>query len=95
MTPEEIIQRGEQASRLLSDRMLKDALDMIERDVILLWEAAPERDKEGKEELWKLYKTAKKFRGILEGAVVSGKVEIERQRSLAQKTVQFARKYVG
>ena len=95
MTPDEIIQRGEQAARLLSDRMLKDALDMIERDVITAWESAPERDKEGKEELWKLYKTAKKFRGILEGAVASGKIEISRQKSLAQKSVEIVRKYVG
>jgi glycerol-3-phosphate O-acyltransferase len=95
MTPEETIRRGEAAARLLNDKMLTEALDMIERDIIVLWEAAPERDKEGKEELWKLYKTSKKFRGVLEGAVVSGKVEIARQKTLAQKSVEFTRKYVG
>ena len=38
------------------------------------WEACPARDVEGREELWKYYKLAKKFRGILQGMVESGKV---------------------
>ena len=47
---------------------------MIERAIVDEWENAPSRDGEGKELLWQYYKTAKKFRGILEGVMRSGEV---------------------
>lgn len=74
MTPDELKVRGENAARLLSDRLLVESLDTIERDIMEEWEACPARDVEGREELWKYYKIAKKFRGILQGMVESGKV---------------------
>ena len=74
MTPEEAKLRGENAARLLGDRLFVEALDLIEKEIIEQWEAVPVRDVEGREFLWKYYKTAKKFRGILQGVVESGKV---------------------
>ncbi len=83
MTPAELKIRGEKASQLLSDRLLQDSLDAIESEILQTWEACPVRDAEGREELWRLYKTAKKFRGVLMGAVESGKVVLGRERELS------------
>ena len=66
--------RGWQAQQLLDNELLKEALDVIEKDVIAQWEQCPARDNEGKEQLWQLYKTAKKFRLVLQGVVETGKL---------------------
>lgn len=102
MTPDELKVRGENAARLLSDRLLVESLDSIERDILTEWEACPARDTEGREELWKYYKIAKKFRGILQGMVESGKVAafheqekrnfMERGREFVNRTVSNLRR---
>ncbi len=74
MSPAELKVRGEAAARLLGDKLLIDSLDMIEREIIDQWEACPTRDTEGRELLWNYYKTAKKFRGILQGVVQGGQM---------------------
>ena len=91
MTPEELKVRGENAARLLQDKLLNDSLDTIEREIMEQWEACPARDVEGREELWKYYKVAKKFRGILQGMVESGKVAAfhqQQEKTFMQKTVE-------
>lgn len=85
--------RGERAAEILNSPVVQQALDAIERDIVELWEACPERDKEGKEELWKLYKTAKKFRGVLQGYVEGGK-HARRQVELAHPLVRKMRGYL-
>lgn len=88
MTPDEIRVRGENAARLLGDALLNDSLNTIEREILDQWEACPARDVEGREELWKYYKVAKKFRGILQGMVESGKVTAfheKQQKTFMQK----------
>jgi hypothetical protein len=57
--------RGAKARELLDNSVLNEALDCIEKDTVRLWGACPARDLEGKESLWRLYKTAQQFRGIL------------------------------
>lgn len=79
LTPDELKVRGENAARLLGDKLLVESLDTIEKEIIELWEACPSRDTEGREELWKYYKVCKKFKGVLQGAVESGKVVISRE----------------
>lgn len=69
--------RGQRAQMLLQDELLAEALDAIESEVIAQWEQCPARDAEGKEALWQLYKTAKKFRHILAGYVETGKLATE------------------
>lgn len=92
MTPEEAIKRAGRAQQLLEEPMIKEALETIERDIIAQWEACPARDTEGREQLWKYYKTALKFKGILQGAIESGKLEQLRQVSLREKVHNFVRK---
>lgn len=75
--------RGIQAQQLLDNELLQDALKAIEEEVIAQWESCPARDHEGKEQLWQLFKTSKKFRSLLLGYVESGKlatIKIEEEK---------------
>ena len=69
--------RGWKAQQLLDNDLLGEALGAIESEVVAQWEQCPARDKEGKEALWQLYKTAKKFRALLNGYVQTGKLATE------------------
>lgn len=69
------IDRGQRAQMLLDDSVLNEALDAIEREVVDQWADCPARDKEGKEALWQLLKTSKKFRALLLGYVETGRFE--------------------
>ncbi len=66
--------RGQYAQQLLDSALLKEALDAIEKEVLDQWVACPARDKEGKEALWQLIKTSRKFREILIGYINTGKL---------------------
>ncbi len=66
--------RGQTAMSLLENELLQDALAAIDREVMEQWIACPARDKEGKEVLWQLIKTSRKFRDILQGHIETGKL---------------------
>lgn len=66
--------RGQYAMSLLENELLKGALDAIDKEVMEQWIACPARDKEGKEALWQLIKTSRKFRDILTGYIETGKL---------------------
>lgn len=72
--------RGQRAQMLLDDEVLSEALTAIETEVVAQWEACPARDSEGKEALWQLMKTSKKFRAILTGYVQTGKLATENMK---------------
>ena len=98
MTPQEQLNRAEHAKRLLEDPILSEALDIIEKEVIAQWEAVPVRDTEGREELWKLYKTSKKFRGILHGLIDSGKLSaraFQDKQTMPQRIANLVRSNHG
>lgn len=78
--------RAERAAELLNNEVLGMALDVLEKEVVTLWEQCPARDKEGKEELWRLYKTSKKFRGVIMGYIQAGKLaRLQPDLTLMQK----------
>lgn len=77
MTPEQEMHRGDEARRLLENEVLQAALDAIESEVVNQWEQCPARDKDGKEALWQLLKTSKKFRRLLTGYVETGNLARE------------------
>lgn len=77
--------RGRMAEALLNNATLTEALDAIEREVIEQWEVCPARDHEGREQLWMLYKISKKFRGLLDGYVQTGKLASENLRLEKEK----------
>lgn len=66
--------RGQTAMHLLENELLKEALEAIEKEVMEQWIACPARDKDGKEALWQLIKTSRKFREILLGYINTGKL---------------------
>lgn len=65
--------RAAKARELLDNSLLTEALATIEADVVRLWGDTPQRDKDGKEALWQLYKTSQKFRAVLLGYIETGK----------------------
>ena len=69
--------KGAHAMSLLENELLREALDAIDAEVMEQWIACPARDKEGKEALWQLIKTSRKFRSILTGYIESGKLATE------------------
>lgn len=68
------IDRAEHANRLLNDQLLNDALKVLRDEVVSMWVDCPARDKEGKEALWQLAKTADKFETLLKGYIETGKL---------------------
>lgn len=66
--------RGQTAMSLLENELLQEALSAIDKEVMEQWIACPARDKEGKEALWQLIKTSRKFRDILLGHIETGKL---------------------
>jgi hypothetical protein len=86
MTPEEQRDRGQRAQRLLDDELLREALDAIESEVVRQWENCPARDSEGKEALWQLMKTSKKFRGLLTGYVQTGRLAADNIKRMEEES---------
>jgi hypothetical protein len=80
MTAIEEQTRAQRAAELLENETLKQALEAIESEVVRQWGECPARDKDGKEALWQLYKTAQKFRNLLSGYVETGKLATENLR---------------
>lgn len=77
--------RGTEARMLLDNPIMKEALDAIEREVFDQWMQCPARDKDGKEALWQLAKTAQKFRGILTGYIETGKLATEQMKQFEER----------
>lgn len=82
------VNRGVEAAQLLENRLLADALEAIEAEIISQWGECPARDVEGRELIWQLYKTTKKFRGMLTGYIETGKLAKESLRRLEEGSVR-------
>ena len=96
MSPEEALRRSHEAGRLMSDKMLTETLDFMEKEVTDAWLACPVRDVEGRETLWRLAVTTRKFRDILKGTMESGKLaadEISRKKSFAERAKAAVQDY--
>lgn len=88
MSPEQERDRGVEAQLLLDNDLLKSALDAIEGEVLRQWEECPARDKEGRETIWLLYKTTKKFKRLLTGYVETGKLARENLRRIEESRLK-------
>lgn len=77
--------KGQISQSLLENELLNEALAAIEKEVVEQWAECPARDKEGKEALWQLMKTAQKFRRILTGYVETGKLATEQLKAFEEK----------
>lgn len=87
--------RGWKAQELIDNELLQQALTAIESEVIAQWEVCPARDAEGKEALWQLYKTSKKFRSLLVGYVQTGKLAADNLKRYDDSRFSKLRKVVN
>jgi hypothetical protein len=78
--------RAHNAFSLLQNELLQEALKAIEQEVIEEWIACPIRDKEGKEALWQLIKTSRKFKDILSGYIETGKLATENLKAFEKRS---------
>lgn len=89
MTPEEVLRRAGAAERIFNDPLTQETLDIMETEVMEAWMACPVRDAEGREALWRIAVTTRKFRDLLRGTMEAGKLardQILRKQSFAEKT---------
>lgn len=88
MTPEQEAHRGQEAELLLNNDLLREALAAIDAEVVKQWQDCPARDRDGKEALWQLMKTAQKFRRILIGHIETGKLARENLRRIEESRMR-------
>ena len=77
--------RGQLSQSLLENELLQEVLEAIDKEVMEQWIQCPARDKEGKEALWQLIKTSRKFRSILEGYIETGKLASDQLKAFEDK----------
>lgn len=97
MTPEEALRRANRAAQLFNDPFVQETLDFMEKEVMEFWMACPVRDKEGREDLWRLAVTTRKFRDLLRGTMESGRLAAEqirqKEESLAARASRAVRDF--
>lgn len=95
MTPEEALKRAEKARQLFEDPFLQETLSTMEREIMEAWMTCPVRDIEGRETLWRMAVTTRKFRDMLRGTAESGKLaaqQIRERQSAAERLKQVFRR---
>lgn len=91
MTPEEALRRANQARQVFEQPIVAETLDFMEREIMEQWTSMPVRDVEGREALWRLAVTTRKFRELLRGTMESGKLaadQIQRKQSALERAKQ-------
>ena len=96
MTPEEAIARANRARDFLADPLVKEAFEVLERDIVEAIFACPTRDLEGLRILQTDLRLTRQFKGFFQGAVERGKLAaqdlLEREQSLAQRAANSLRR---
>jgi hypothetical protein len=80
------VDKGRLALSLSENELMNEALDALDKEVMEQWIECPARDKEGKEALWQLIKTSRKFRSILTGYIESGKLATEQLKRFEKES---------
>lgn len=95
MTPEEALRRAEKARQIIEDPFVQEVLGTMEREVMEAWMACPVRDVEGRETLWRIAVTTRKFRDMLRGTAESGKLaaqQIRERQTFAERAAAVFRR---
>jgi len=82
MTPEEELQRGENARRILDDPLFIEAIATIRDEINARWQSSPVRDVDGRERLYLSRKLLDKIEGHLQSVMASGRLA---QATLAER----------
>lgn len=91
MTPDEALRRSNQARQVFEQPIVKETLDMMEREIMEAWMSCPVRDTEARETLWRMAVTTRKFRDILRGTMEAGKLavdQIQRKQTALERAKQ-------
>lgn len=86
------VKRAKLAEDLMNNAVLREALDTLDKEIVDTWQECPARDAEGKEELWKLMKTSKKFRAIIFAYIQAGKLPRLTETTFGQKIAEKLRR---
>lgn len=90
MTPEEEVQRGLDAERLLREPLLVEAFEKLDKEYTRAWQTSPVRDVEGREKLFLTQLLLTRVRDHLRITMESG--QLTQKRSLADKARQLGQK---
>lgn len=82
------VSRAKEAELILQNPLVVSAMDAIKADIFSQWSECPARDKEGKELLWQLLKTAEKFENLFKGYIETGKLASENLRRLEEESLR-------
>jgi hypothetical protein len=82
------IRRGKEAERLLTEPLLLEAFEVIEKEFTEAWKSSPAKDPAGRENIWLSLKLLHRVKLHLESVAVTGQMA---KKSLAQQ----AREWVG
>lgn len=74
MAPEQHIYDADQARLVLENQQFIQAFADIEQEITEAWKASPHRDQEGRNELFRLLQSAKKFKSLLTTRLETGKL---------------------
>jgi hypothetical protein len=74
VTPEEEVERGEQAALLLHHPLMVEARTKIKTELMDAWQQSPARDVDGRETLWLSVKLLEQVMGHLETVVQTGQL---------------------
>ena len=94
MTPEEALRKAERAGQIYNDPLIRETLDLMEREVMEAWITCPVRDAEAREALWRMAVTTRKFRDLLRGTMESGKLaiaQIQQKKTLLERGINSLR----
>jgi hypothetical protein len=73
--------RGRNAKDLLDNKVLREALELVKKEVFNCWLQTPTQAVEEREAAWRMYRSAEMFESVLLGYIQSGHIarrEIER-----------------
>lgn len=90
MTPEEEVQRGLDAERLLREPLIVEAFEILDEEYTRAWKTSPVRDAEGREKLYLTQLMLERFRAHLRIAMENG--QLTQKRSLADKARQIGQR---
>lgn len=68
------LERASKARAVMDSPIVKEALEMIERETLAVWEQTPSRDTDARERLWMFYVITKKFRNTFQQAMETGRM---------------------
>lgn len=94
MTPQQTQQRGIEAQRVIDSEVFKDAMTMLDAQIVQQWKACAVSDKENAMLLLQLAKIKTKFETIFIGLVETGKFATHQINLDAERNESKARAFL-